>query len=258
MSQVLRRLCLVALFASVPALAWAETTGVAELLRLLKSGVGEPVARAWLEKAELTGPPTTDQLIELKAAGASDELLVELVRKSVAPPQPARHTVRRVQRVDQRTGRRFMELTNQAEDGSFPPPPPAPQPKPRSEAPPAPPPQAAIPSMIPQPVPVFIDPPVRYTEPPVRYLEPRRSTGTLRIIPPRSARAFWGANPPGHHFRFFGPDGYHFPRSEELYRRRPTIFVFDFEIPFFRFSGPGPHQSPGTGFQLRPSGIQPR
>jgi hypothetical protein len=258
--KILCRLSFVALLGGSALAAGSGAAGIEELLRLLKSGVGEPVAREWLAQAEPEAPPTTEQLIALKAAGASDELLVDLVHKTSTVSK--KHSVRRVQRVDQRTGRQILELTNQAEDGSFPPAPPAPPPKPKAEEPDeAPLAPAAIPSMLPQPMPVFFEPPVVYAEPPPA--EPRHSTGTLRIIPPRGPSAFWGANPPGHHMRYFGPDGYHFPHyAEDLYGQSDTLFIFDFRIPFFQPQPfvPGPPGGFGhsTGYQSRPVGFEHR
>ena len=58
--------------------------------------------------------------------------------------------------------------------------------------------------------------------------------------------------------RFYGPNGYHFPRSEDLYARRPTFFIFDFDIPFFQTPFLGPQPPAAGGYEGRPVGIQLR
>lgn len=255
MAKLLGRLSLAAWIVLVPTTQAAETQ-VEELLRLLRGGVGEAVAREWLEGATVSVTPTADELIALKTAGASDELLVALVRKAGPAAARPRHRVRRVDRVDRRTGRRVLELTNQAEDGSFPPaPPPPPKPAPEPEEL-----RASLPGLLQSPR--FVEAPVPVAAQP----EPPRSSARLRIIPPRGPGAFWSANPPGHHMRFFGPDGYHFTRAEELYRRRPTYYIFDFDVPLFPQAPQSPAPAPAAGgyqphqqlYQSRPVGFQHR
>ncbi len=63
---------------------------VAEVLRLLESGIGEPVVLRWLaEESRPPGRPTADELIALKRAGATDDLIAALLERAArvdAPP----------------------------------------------------------------------------------------------------------------------------------------------------------------------------
>ena len=74
----------------------------AEVVRLLEAGLGEPLVLRWLEESgKRPGRPTADDLVALKKAGASDELVAKLLDRSRdgakaasaspdgAPPAPA-------------------------------------------------------------------------------------------------------------------------------------------------------------------------
>lgn len=67
---------------------------IAEVVRLLESGLGEPVILRWLaEEHRPSGRPTADELIALKRAGATDELVAVLLDLATAgnpAPAPAR------------------------------------------------------------------------------------------------------------------------------------------------------------------------
>ena len=69
---------------------------IAEVVRLLESGLGEPVILRWLaEEHRPSGRPTADELIALKRAGATDELIAVLLdlaaagNRASAPPSHA-------------------------------------------------------------------------------------------------------------------------------------------------------------------------
>lgn len=66
---------------------------VAEVLRLLESGIGEAVVLRWLsEESRPPGRPTADELVALKRAGASDAFITALldrVSQVEVPPTPA-------------------------------------------------------------------------------------------------------------------------------------------------------------------------
>lgn len=235
----------------------AAETDVEELLRLLRSGVGEMVAREWLTVAEFSTAPTANQLLDLKAAGASDELLVDLVRRSGEAKK--RYALKRVHRVDTATGRSVMELTNKAVDGSFPPPPAGSAPAARAVEPDPPMSEPAwMPSIYEPPEPVFIE--VERPAPAPVY-SPPVSTSRLRIIPARGPRAYYeSANPPGHHDRYFGADGEHFPhyRQDTYPYPPPFFFWFDVRAPFFQGNGPVRPVTPPAAYQPHPSLYQSR
>jgi hypothetical protein len=253
-SSIFPRLCLLAALV-LPAAARAEERTVQDLLLLLQSGVSAEVAALWVSSGEIAAPPSAEQLVALKAAGAGDELLLALLRRAggpvAAPPPVARsttaHRIRAVERVDVRSGRRVLELTNQAEDGSFPPPPPDPLPQKQA---------AAVTEerleieAAPLPPGLLVAP-----EPVLRRAPPAQRTGTTRlsIIPPRVSSVQQSANPPGHHERFFGRDGYHFPHFPYDIMRNPIFYVFDFNVPFF----PRPETQPPAPAPKKQSGYRP-
>ncbi len=78
--------------------ATAPDPVVAEVLRLLESGIGEAVVLRWLaEESRPPGRPSADELIALKRAGATDELIAALLDRAAqvdvppkAAPAPAR------------------------------------------------------------------------------------------------------------------------------------------------------------------------
>ena len=62
---------------------------VAEVLRLLESGIGEPVVLRWLaEESRPPGRPTADELIALKRAGATDDLIAALLDRAARVDAP--------------------------------------------------------------------------------------------------------------------------------------------------------------------------
>jgi hypothetical protein len=78
-------------------IATAPDPVVAEVLRLLESGIGEPVVLSWLAaESRPPGRPTADELIALKRAGATDALIAALLDRvakvegtPAAKPSPA-------------------------------------------------------------------------------------------------------------------------------------------------------------------------
>ena len=70
--------------------ATAQDPVVAEVLRLLESGISEAVVLRWLsEESRPPGRPTADELIALKRAGATDDLIAALLDRASrvdAPP----------------------------------------------------------------------------------------------------------------------------------------------------------------------------
>lgn len=58
---------------------------IAEVVRLLEAGLGEPLVLRWLaEEGKTPGRPTADDLVALKKAGASDNLVAALLDRSRA------------------------------------------------------------------------------------------------------------------------------------------------------------------------------
>lgn len=70
--------------AETPAAAAGDPV-VAEVVRLLDAGLGEPLVLRWLaESGKTLGRPTADDLVALKKAGASDDLIAALLDRSRA------------------------------------------------------------------------------------------------------------------------------------------------------------------------------
>lgn len=66
-----------------PGSASASDEVCAEVVRLLEAGLGEPLVLRWLEESgKRPGRPTADDLVALKKAGASDELVAKLLDRS--------------------------------------------------------------------------------------------------------------------------------------------------------------------------------
>lgn len=64
---------------------------IAEVVRLLGAGLGEPLVLRWLaEEGKTPGHPTADDLVALKKAGASDDLVAALLDRSRAGTPTAR------------------------------------------------------------------------------------------------------------------------------------------------------------------------
>lgn len=90
MAQRIYRLVLFAAVALVPAAAWAQPMTVDEVVKLLDNDISDNIITARIEETGSYFSLSTDDLIELKDAGASDELVRYMIMRKPGGRPPRR------------------------------------------------------------------------------------------------------------------------------------------------------------------------